>query len=73
MTPWDQGIIIHKNSKRTICMTDNYQLLPEWTQQEAVMLVWPDKNTDWQPWLDDVQNVYLTIIESLNQARLNIV
>jgi agmatine deiminase len=54
-------------------MTDNYQLLPEWTQQEAVMLVWPDKNTDWQPWLDDVQNVYLTIIESLNQANTHVV
>lgn len=54
-------------------MTDNYRLLPEWTQQDAVMLVWPDKNTDWQPWLNDVQNVYLTIIESLNQAKTNVV
>ena len=54
-------------------MTDNYQLLPEWTQQDAVMLVWPDQNTDWQPWLDDVQNVYLKIIESLNQASTNVV
>ncbi|MFT4807672.1 MAG: agmatine deiminase, partial [Paraglaciecola sp.] len=34
-------------------MTDNYQLLPEWAQQEAMMLVWPDKSTDWQPWLED--------------------
>jgi len=54
-------------------MTDDYQLLPEWTQQDAVMLVWPDQNTDWQPWLDDVQNVYLKIIESLNQASTNVV
>jgi agmatine/peptidylarginine deiminase len=54
-------------------MTNNYQLLPEWTQQEAVMLAWPDKNTDWQPWLDDVQNVYLEIIKSLNQAKTSVV
>jgi agmatine deiminase len=54
-------------------MSDNYQLLPEWAQQEAVMLVWPDKHTDWQPWLDDVQNVYLNIIESLNQANTSVV
>ena len=53
-------------------MSDNYQLLPEWTQQEAVMLVWPDQNTDWQPWLDNVQSVYLQIIESLNQANTNV-
>jgi agmatine deiminase len=67
------GIIIIKNFKRTTYMSENYQLLPEWAQQEAVILVWPDKNTDWQPWLDDVQNVYLNIIESLNQASTNIV
>ncbi len=54
-------------------MPDNYQLLPEWAQQEAVMLVWPDKHTDWRPWLNDVQNVYLNIIESLNQANTGVV
>lgn len=54
-------------------MTDNYQLLPEWAQQEAVILAWPDKNTDWQPWLHDVQSVYLTIIESLNQANTRVI
>jgi agmatine/peptidylarginine deiminase len=53
-------------------MSDNYQLLPEWTQQEAVMLVWPDKHTDWQPWLDAVENVYLQIITALNQANTNV-
>jgi agmatine/peptidylarginine deiminase len=54
-------------------MPDHYRLLPEWAQQEAVILVWPDKNTDWLPWLDDVQNVYLKIIESLNQAFTSVV
>ena len=54
-------------------MNNNYQLLPEWTPQEAMMLVWPDKNTDWQPWLDEVQNVYLKIIKSLNLANTKVV
>jgi agmatine/peptidylarginine deiminase len=54
-------------------MIDDYQLLPEWTRQDAMILVWPDKNTDWQPWLESVQRVYLNIIESLNQANTNVV
>jgi agmatine deiminase len=54
-------------------MTDNYQLLPEWAQQEAMMLVWPDKKTDWQPWLEDVRRVYLNTIESLNRANTHVV
>lgn len=53
-------------------MTDKYQLLPEWSQQEAVILTWPDQHTDWKPWLEDVQNVYLKIIESLNQANTGV-
>ena len=24
-----------------------FQLLPEWAEQEAVVLVWPDEQTDW--------------------------
>jgi agmatine deiminase len=67
------GIIGVGNPKRTTHMSDNYQLLPEWAQQEAVMLVWPDKYTDWEPWLDAVQNVYLQIIDSLNDANTGVV
>ncbi|MEP1447946.1 MAG: agmatine deiminase family protein [Paraglaciecola sp.] len=54
-------------------MTETYRLIPEWAQQEAVLLVWPDHNTDWQPWLEEVQDVYLNIIKSLNQANTQIV
>lgn len=53
-------------------MTGNYRLIPEWEQQEAVMLVWPDQHTDWLACLSDVQNVYLNIIQSLNQANTNV-
>ena len=54
-------------------MTDQYQLLPEWAPQEAVMLVWPDTKTDWHPWLQKVQEVYLTIITALNLANTNVI
>ncbi|WP_299073623.1 agmatine deiminase family protein [uncultured Paraglaciecola sp.] len=54
-------------------MAAPFQLLPEWTKQEAVLLVWPDKHTDWQPWLDEVQQVYLQIIEALNRANTKVV
>lgn len=42
------------------------QLLPEWHAQEAVLLSWPDAQTDWQPWLADVRQTYLNIISTLN-------
>lgn len=54
-------------------MTDKYQLLPEWAEQEAVILAWPDKHTDWLPWLEDVQGVYLEIIQSLSLADTSVI
>lgn len=54
-------------------MTEQFQLLPEWAPQEAVLLVWPDKHTDWQPWLAEVQNVYLDIIAKLNRNKTPVI
>ena len=54
-------------------MKEHYTLLPEWTAQEAVLLVWPDVYTDWLPWLETVQSVYLEIIATLNQAKTSVV
>lgn len=42
------------------------QLLPEWHPQEAVLMAWPDKLTDWNPWLEEVRETYLKIIQVLN-------
>lgn len=44
------------------------QLLPEWAPQEAVILAWPDQYTDWRPWLNEARQVYLDLIQTLNQA-----
>ncbi len=54
-------------------MTEQFQLLPEWAAQEAVLLAWPDKKTDWQPWLSEVREVYLEIIAQLNQANTPVI
>ena len=49
------------------------RLLPEWAPQEAIILAWPDQKTDWQPWLQDVSQVYLTIIATLNRANTGVI
>ncbi|MEP0354235.1 agmatine deiminase family protein [Paraglaciecola sp.] len=54
-------------------MTNTYKLLPEWVKQEAVLLAWPDKKTDWQPWLSQIRDVYLTIISTLNLANTPVI
>ena len=48
-------------------------LLPEWTPQEAVILAWPDKHTDWQPHLAEVRAVYLAIIKQLNEGQTPVI
>lgn len=40
-------------------------LLPEWAQQDAILLSWPDEQTDWAPWLTKVQRTYLQLIEAI--------
>lgn len=54
-------------------MTQDLKLLPEWSKQEAVLLAWPDRQTDWRPWLTEVQDVYLTIIEAINKLDIPVV
>lgn len=43
------------------------QLIPEWEPQEAVLIAWPDRQTDWLPWLDEVRATWLELISALNQ------
>ncbi|MGY8876503.1 MAG: agmatine deiminase family protein, partial [Pseudoalteromonas sp.] len=37
----------------------NFRLLPEWAEQDAVMLTWPHKDTDWADNLARVEPVYI--------------
>lgn len=36
-------------------------LLPEWVPQSGVILVWPSAESDWGPWLNEIEAVYLRI------------
>lgn len=43
-------------------------LMPEWAEQEAVILAWPHANSDWAPWLDEARGTYQTLIEAINTS-----
>lgn len=45
-----------------------YTLLPEWADQEAVLLAWPHQYTDWVDNLAQVQETYITLINAINIA-----
>lgn len=40
---------------------NNYYPLPEWYPQDATILVWPHRYTDWSNSLDEISNTYLDI------------
>ena len=54
-------------------MSDTPKLLPEWEAQEAVILAWPDEQTDWAPWLESVEQTYIELISAINEAGAGVV
>jgi len=42
-------------------MTQKFTMLPEWAEQEAVMLAWPHQSTDWGPWLEAIERDYVEL------------
>ena len=52
----------------------NFRLLPEWAEQDAVMLTWPHKDTDWADNLARVEPVYIELAKHITtQQQLVIV
>ncbi len=47
----------------------NIRLPAEWENQEAILLAWPDTDTDWAHIIDDVQNLYLELIGIITQDQ----
>jgi agmatine/peptidylarginine deiminase len=47
----------------------SFRLLPEWAPQDAVMLTWPHKNTDWAAILNDVEPVYVTLCDEITKRQ----
>lgn len=52
-------------------MIDNAQpfLPPEWSPQSAVMLTWPHEESDWQPWLNLVEPVFVEIARQVSRRE----
>lgn len=47
----------------------NFRLLPEWAEQDAVMLTWPHKNTDWAANLASVEPVYIELAKHITHYQ----
>ncbi|KZN53951.1 hypothetical protein N474_19095 [Pseudoalteromonas luteoviolacea CPMOR-2] len=47
----------------------SFTLLPEWSAQDAVMLTWPHKDTDWVEILDRVEPVYVALCQHISQVQ----
>lgn len=45
----------------------NYILPAEWYPQSGIQLTWPHVNTDWKPYLYDIQRVYLEMINTISK------
>ncbi len=43
------------------------RLPAEWEDQDAVLLAWPDKETDWEPILDEVRVTYTQIVRAVTR------
>lgn len=37
----------------------------EWEPQQAVLLAWPHQNSDWRPYLNDIQATYVDLIRAI--------
>ena len=54
-------------------MSHALQLLAEWYPQEAIVLAWPDEKTDWAPWLPQVHNTYLSLIDAITSKQCGVI
>jgi len=46
-----------------------FRLPPEWHPQDAIMLTWPHSDTDWAPYLTEVEPVYIDIARQVLQRQ----
>lgn len=47
----------------------SYTLPAEWQPQSAIQLTWPHANTDWHPWLAEIETTYLEIVKAIVQFQ----
>jgi len=44
---------------------DSLRMPAEWEHQRAIMLTWPDSETDWKPYLDEVEATYIELARAI--------
>lgn len=44
-----------------------FSLPAEWQEQSAVLLIWPDRETDWAPYLEDIRRMYLAMVDAITR------
>ncbi|MBT0586969.1 agmatine deiminase family protein [Alteromonas oceanisediminis] len=49
------------------------RLIPEWAAVDAIVLAWPNENTDWAPWLEEVKVTYSALISAINAAGASVI
>lgn len=47
----------------------NRVMLSEWHPQSAIQLAWPHAQTDWQPWLAEIEDFYIGLISQISQYQ----
>ncbi len=48
-------------------------LPPEWAEQDALLLTWPHEDTDWKPYLDDINKTYVQLADAVTRHEKLIV
>jgi agmatine/peptidylarginine deiminase len=54
-------------------MSETFSMLPEWVEQEAVMLAWPHHSTDWEPWLTAIQHDYVALASAIAEEVMPLI
>ncbi len=44
-----------------------FRLPAEWEKQSGIMLIWPHKETDWQPYLEEITTTYLELADVITR------
>ncbi len=48
-------------------MHNHTTLPPEWAEQSALLITWPHENTDWKPYLNDVNKTYIEMADAVTR------
>lgn len=50
-------------------MTNQLRIPAEWENQQAVQLTWPHVNSDWQPWIVEIEQVFDQLVKAISRYQ----